>query len=432
MKIKILNRALSLLEGPTNGVKTRAKSQQYDRLNLTADRTRDWKVLHGYRNIYLVGGYVAEGIDLYPLYAIGNGYELESKDEKAKLEIQEFLKRINFYDITWQLMIDAEVVKDGIGEIVLGEGKLDTTPVNVVVRPAECFDIITDSSGKITEYRQVRDFQGNALTTPIPLTPDMAVHYQYMSRPDSPYGISIMERIIHDVNRDTQVSEAITNGIILHGTPKWHININGNRPDAPALTDAEWNEIDREFKDFNSKDQFQTEGDISLDPKDTAGVQNVQQYSDVTMIRVISGMGVPGELLGLRQGTTDATAVTRTAAFFRKVKSCQRDIEQVWNRVIDRVAGKPGLVKLKLNDVDPEDFEQQATAIATLRQGPNPNEVVPWQYARKRLKIPVDEYPPTTPEPLANPLQSGEDNLIDQLNKSAYALEAATRAMAEK
>ncbi|MFA5269883.1 MAG: hypothetical protein WC379_18100, partial [Methanoregula sp.] len=407
MRITAFGRTLSLLEGPTEKALTRAKAWDMKTgLDLTQDPNRTFQRMRGFRNIYLQGGYVAEGIDLFPIYAIGGGYELEIDEEiskkmggqppaeddpegeqkspdqkygeKEKQLVQEFLDRINFFDVQWQLSVDAEVVRDGIAEIVYGRGEAGSIPVNVIPRPAECFEFKTNTTGAITSYDQMFDNRGNSITK-VSLEPRQVLHYQYLSRPDSPYGISLIERTVHDIHRDTRVAEAISAGICLHGTPKWHVKANSTQADRIPLTDDEFADLEDQFKNFNAKDQFVTEGDVVVQALDTAGVQNVQMYSDVSMTRVFAGQGVPGELLGVRQGTTDATAVSRIGAFLKKIKIVQRDIESLWNLgIIDKITGKPGLIKLKLTDANPEDFVQISTAIAALRQGQSPEKVAPW------------------------------------------------------
>jgi hypothetical protein len=396
----IIRRALSLLEGPGDNITTRAKAWNAPAgLDLTQDPARNFRAMRNLRNIYLQGSYIAEGVDLFPLYAIGNGYELEVDEEKGdseqkKKEVEDFLNRINFYDVMWQLMVDAETVRDGVAEIVMGRGSLGQVPVNVVPRPAECFEFDTDQKGRITSYSQTCDNRGNTIQK-ITLLPEQVLHFQFLSRTDSPYGISIVERVVHDIKRDTRVAEAITAGICLHGTPKWHVRINSTRPDAPQISDGDMAALETQFEKFNAKDQFITEGDVLVEALDTAGVQNVQMYSDVTLTRVVAGLGIPGELLGLRQGTTDATAVTRVGAFFKKIKSCQRDIEQLWNtQIIDKITGVPGLVKLKLSDTDPQDFAKMAAAIAQLRTGSDPDAVCPADWCRDTLGVPEDERTP--------------------------------------
>jgi hypothetical protein len=290
-------------------------------------------------------------------------------------------------------MTDALVVRDGIAEIVYGNGALASEPVNVVVRPAECFEFDTDQSGRIISYTQRYDNRGNSITPLITLKPEQVLHYQFASDPTSPYGISLVERAIHDIKRDTRVIEAVANGICLHGTPKWQIAVNKNHPEAPPLSEADWTEFKNQFEDIGAKDNFPTEGDVEMIMHDTAGVNNVQQYNDVAQARVCAAIGAPAELLGLRQGTSDATAVSRISAFYKQIKLTQHDIENMWNvQIIDKITGSPGLVKMKMNHASIDDFLRLATAFAQLRTGMNPDAVAPADYCRERLGIPADEY----------------------------------------
>jgi hypothetical protein len=261
------------------------------------------------------------------------------------------------------------------------------------------------------------------------------LHYQFLSRSDSPYGVSIVERTYHDIARDTKVAEAITNGICLHGTPKWHVKVNSTKQDAVSLSDTEWNDLEDQFEKFNSKDQFITEGDIVVDALDTQGVANVQLYSDVTLFRVCAGMGFPAEMLGLRQGTTDATSVGRTNAFLRKIKIVQRDIESLWNlNIIDKITKRPGLIKLKLTDPNPEDFGKMAAAISSLRTGVDPDAIIPADWARERLGIPEDEREDSEKPSLpVNPAPFGqkEDMGAEDKEKIESAKESAEKELAD-
>ena len=81
------------------------------------------------------------------------------------------------------------------------------------------------------------------------------------------------------------VSEAITAGICLHGTPKWHIKANSTRPDAPQLSDSDRTVLESEFEDFNAKDQFLTGGDVQVQALDTAGVQNAASVNSMFFSR---------------------------------------------------------------------------------------------------------------------------------------------------
>ena len=111
MRIDVFGkRVLSINEGPTEGVQSVAKArpgriagQQSGPppLDLSQDPARNFKNLRGFRNIYLQGAYISEAVDLFPLYAIGNGYELKIDEdmagdgEKAKKDVEEILTKMN-------------------------------------------------------------------------------------------------------------------------------------------------------------------------------------------------------------------------------------------------------------------------------------------------------------------------------------------------
>jgi hypothetical protein len=421
MKIPFTNRTLSLQEGPVGKVISVAKARfaafksGYTHTDLMQDPTRTFTHLRKLRNMYKAGGYISTGIDLYPLWTIAEWYTLESDDEAAKKKIEQFLDEINFNQITTTLMTDALVVRDGIAEIVYGNGMLSETPVNILVRPAECFEFDTDIKGKILQYTQKNDNQGNYLSDPPSLKPHQVLHYQFALDPTSPYGVSLFERAIHDIQRDTRVIDSVTDGIVIHGTPKWQAAVNKNSHDAPPLSDADWTDFKEQFKDINAQDTFPTEGDVELIMHDTQGVPNVQQYSDVTAFRVCAAEGVPAELVGFRQGTSDSTAVSRITAFYKQIKLVQKDIERLWNvRVIDKVTGKPGLVKMKLNSASIDEFLRMSVAISQLRGGIDPDAVCPADFARERLGIPKDEELPEAELPEKEiPVQESGQNPSD-------------------
>ena len=245
MRLKVFGRELSLLEGPLDNVRSRAKAWgTTSGIDLTQDPKRTFTAMRELRNIYLQGGYISEAADLFPIFALGEGYDLNIDEKIAEKSgtdgkkeqqlVKEFFERVNFFDIQWQLSIDAETVRDGIAEIVYGNGQAAGTPVNIVPRPAECFEFRTELSGKITSYDQMYDNRGNTISS-IKFEPANILHYQFLSRPDSPYGISIVERTFHDIKRDTRVAEDVGSAIHLHGTPKYCTVVNGTRPDATKL-----------------------------------------------------------------------------------------------------------------------------------------------------------------------------------------------------
>ena len=91
-------------------------------------------------------------------------------------------------------------------------------------------------------------------------------------------------------------------------------------------------------------------------------------------------------------------------AFLDKISTIQEIVARTYSRkLIDRITGQPGMVWIEFNDVSPEDEKKKAEWMALLRTGPDPDAVVPAEWAREQFGIPPDESPELPPMPMPNP-----------------------------
>lgn len=149
--------------------KTRAKSHTVpEKTNIVWDnKKRTINKLRQYRAAYENGGYISEAIDLYPLFMLSNGYQLQCAEgyDSKKEVVQTLFDKIDITKICWMMCVDSLLVMDGIAEITYGSGKEATVPKGIYVRPAECFEIKTDEYGRPTAYIQKYDEDGNSLSS---------------------------------------------------------------------------------------------------------------------------------------------------------------------------------------------------------------------------------------------------------------------------
>ncbi|MDD2625941.1 MAG: hypothetical protein PHI87_00110 [Candidatus Methanomethylophilus sp.] len=389
------------LQAPVETI-TRAKSYlSINKRVIWENKKREIGKLRKFRAAYENGGYISEAIDLYPLYMLSNGYALHTEDgvsDEARKNVQKLLDSIDINKISWMLTVDSLVVMDGLAEIVFGKGSLSKVPIAIYNRPAECFDFAEDAYGNIIAYIQHYDTDGNSIA-PITLEPKNTIHLKLIPRSDASYGLSLMRRAEDDINRDIDCIESIAKGIKIHGTPKYLTRINANSPDAPPLSDTEFDTLKKEFEDINAKDSFVVEGDIETSMLDVAGVTGVQEYSAVTLERVCAALGIPEELVGMRKGSSDATAVSRINAFFKKIQTFQMTLAQAINTaIIDPAVGQPGKIWIVFNDPDPSDNLKEAQYVESLgRVDPlDAFSVMSAEQMRSRLGIDEDEYKKNT------------------------------------
>jgi hypothetical protein len=212
-----------------------------------------------------------------------------------------------------------------------------------------------------------------------------------------------MDRAEDDINRDLDVIESITKAIHRHGTPKqqWAMGSEENR-----ASDADLKAVRTEIQTMKAMTDFATTHDTKINMLDTAGVQNVDVYSNVSLQRLACALGVPEEMLGLGRGSTEATAVVRMKAFLDRISTIQGIVARAYSRgLIDRITGVPGAVWIEFNDTSVDDEKKVADLIAVLAKLDqfDPWAVITPEWVRERMKIeaPAGEpatAPTTTPD----------------------------------
>ncbi|WP_292366060.1 hypothetical protein [Methanoculleus sp. UBA208] len=314
------------------------------------------------KNIYKKGGIYAEALDQYPLYMFSNGYRLEG-DEVLKKKVQARFDQIDIESVLEIMTIEALVTGDGVAENARGKGSLAKEIVAVIPRGAETFRIKVDSSGDVQEYVQQFNQDGIELETPIPLQTEEVTHLRLLPVAGSPYGLSLLGRAIDEVTRDTKTAEATASAIWRHGYPKYDATVT-NGPEELEVDEQDLKDVEKELEEIEAKNEFVHDGTVTIKNLDQLGAQHVGEYNDATLVRVCASLGVPEELIGLRRGSTDATAVSRIDAFFKRIKTFQKRVGRTVDAsIIDLIVGRPGQVWIVFNDPNPKDFLMKADAV---------------------------------------------------------------------
>ncbi len=329
--------------------------------DLFMDRERSQALLKKYRNVYEQGGAVSQAIDSHPLYILMNGYRLESEDEGAKEQVQELLDRLNIDEVTWQIVVDALVMGDSFSEIVPSRGGGIGA---IVPRDAGQFEIQFDDHGTISYYKQTV-----MMTTgrkEVILAPDQILHITLLNSAGKVYGDSLVGRCYDDINRDARILEGTSNSLYRHGFPKYHVQVG---KEGEVVNETVLKDIKKEFEELHSRNEFITVKDVAINEIDKNNLNGMETIDYMSARRVFSALGVPGDLMGYREGTTDNTAVSRINAFMKRISTFQKKLERVYNQqIIDRELGTPGLVKLAFNDADQQtDGEKIQSLIALLQ-----------------------------------------------------------------
>jgi hypothetical protein len=384
---------------PRTWIETGGKQKEF-----FGEKKRNRETLKKYRDMYEQGGLVSTALDLYPLFILSNGYRLEGDNNN---EIKDWLDSINFPQIVWQAVSDAIVFGDAFQENVGTRGNGGEI-ITLAPRSPIDFNIDYDDKGIIKSYTQVQDENTGTGTK---LKPDQITHLVLLPQSGSLYGLSLMKRAYDDIIRDTKVADASSTAMFRHGFKKYHVKVGR---EAELIPDDILDDIRKKFEDIEVKNEFITPHDIEIKNIDEGGLEKIEEYNDVSLMRVAAALGVPEELVGLKRSSTDNTGTQRIKAFYKKIQTFQGFVAQCYNtNVIDRKTGTPGKIRLIWNDPDPSDENLIATYISKVMMASpqDPFAVFPVQWIQKRFNIEsgeLDNEPATKPSQEV-PEQKGQE-----------------------
>lgn len=334
--------------------------------------TRDTTILKNYRPIYRKGGVVRTALDSYVHYMLSPGYATQSDDENAakQEEIMELLfgKTSEFDEVIRKTATDAICIGDGVALILTGSGGKENIPVALQHLPIERMRFVQDVTGEIEKYELLDTVGGMRVLGSYP--PEQILHICLFPDGDGAYGAGLMESALDEIKHDTTTGESTAAAIRRHGYGIWHARVSSTDPDKPVSV-ADINTVASQLKEIGAKSEIVTAGNVEIIGLNTTGQTNVTSYNDWSLLRLCTALAIPGELLGVRQGTTDATAVERIQNFYKRIKTLQDALAiaintQFLDKTLLALGYSAGDVWIKYNDPSPEDSLKRAQYIATL------------------------------------------------------------------
>jgi len=260
-----------------------------------SDRTT--QTLKRYESYYRGDGTVWAAINSIAFNTIMTGYNIYSENDEAKELITKFLRRIDFDNFALKVVIFCLVYGDSFLEIRYNK---KGTPVRVMDVDPKTMFIDYDDYGDIEAYHQ--EFQGSKGES---IDPKYIAHFSLFPRPESPYGISLIEPSRDTIKRKIRTDEAIANALIRHGFSKYVITV-GQQGERQLAPDDVLKDIDEEFEDITEQNEFIVPWNVKVETIDERGIQGVEDYFNYFQAQSATGLLVSEESLGLGNGSTEA------------------------------------------------------------------------------------------------------------------------------
>ena len=313
-------------------------------------RERDREELDRYEAVYREGGPVAQLIDTraFMIHGVGTEFVTEAEDQTAPVPwsdepvtVAEWLDHALPHrdNLLVQLARDAYIYGDWLVETV-GENRAFDRVVTINPKTMEP---TYDDKGTISEWRQfIKRGPRKDMEAPnSPFAPDEIGHGSLFSIGRDPLGISLVGRIMDQVERFEQNQTAIAEALDKHAFRRWHVQVQA------SVDDQELRRIRQRFHQVSDYRELTTGRDIEIEPLDEGGIgESITDITENDLMGLAAAIGVPEEMAGLGRGSTEATAKVRLQAFERTGRGEQRDMAAQFERevlrdIVDRFSPFP-------------------------------------------------------------------------------------------
>lgn len=359
--------------------------------SLMTSSERTVKNLKLYYQYYHGEGTVWAAINSIAFNTIMTGYHIVSNDENAKKLIEDFCFNINLDSNLLNATIYALVMGDSFLEIIYKKDKVNIARIKQI--DPKTMIINFDDFGDVQSYQQT--IGG---TKRDPIDPEYICHINLFPRPDSPYGISLIEPSRDTIKRKIRTDQALASAIIRHGTSKYVATI-GTEKEKQSPPPKVLDKIKKDLEDISEKQEFVIPWNCKIETIDEKGIQGVEEYFNYFQAQAVVGLLCPEEALGLGKGSTEATARIKAIMYERMIQSFQlrisRIIEQeLFNKVLEANNIDINTVKIKFNSVTDEDEAMKAKWMGNILHGFRGTAIKPFTINEIRAyfgKEPVDE-----------------------------------------
>lgn len=312
---------------------------------------RSTEQLNTFWSLYRNDGTIFAAVNLIAFNTVMVGYTIQGDDDDAKNLIKLKFKQIGMDNHLLSMVRLALVLGDSFTEKIYNKkgGISRLKKIN-----PKTMEIIDDLYGDIQGYQQnVGGKKGKKID------PKFVSHFNLFEDLDTPYGISIIEPSLDAIQRMRNTDAALASAVIRHGMPKYVATV-GTSSEGVLPPDEVLDDIQTELEDITHKTEFTIPWNVSITTIDEQGIQGIEEYFSYFLTKVVLGLMVPEESLGLGGGSTEATASVKAVLFERMIKAFQNRLAYVIrtdiiNEILEENGYDPDTVYIKFNSVTEED-----------------------------------------------------------------------------
>jgi len=345
-----------LLEKSVNNSKTKASSiaRESKVIEDTQGLIKKRVTVKELQLLYLNNQFIFRGVNVRADEMTSRGYELYDGDETGLKECTALLERSGGNNLFWQYSVNADVAGDGYLESVINDSKTKiaylrhVNPINFGwwTDPENGEAIVLNDDRTPKAYMQIV-YDVDAKEERLEVTKDRIYHLKFNTFGDEFNGISSIQPVYNTSIRLMNMEQAAAEAAVKTANPTWVVSTKSKSPADLAKWAGTLGRI-------SAKEVVFLPDGVDVNIK-SPGPQNFSDYSDYFLDAVVAALGVPKSILtgsGGGEGSNRSTTQVLSKHFYSVIRSNQRYVEEIFNKIFADYAEMAGFKAPKLRFID--------------------------------------------------------------------------------
>jgi len=302
------------------------------------------------QGLYLNNQFIFRGVNIRADELVTRGYRIVEGDERGREACTELIDASGGSNLFWQFSINTDVGGDGYLEKVRNQSGTKIAllkhlnPLNFGFWTAQENNtrIVLGADNTPEAYMQIiTDDEGKEIRKKI--EKDRISHLRFNTFGDEFKGVSNLQPVFNTSIRLMNMEHAAAEAAVKTANPTWVVETETKS----VMELAKWAQA---LGKVSAKEVLFLPNGVKT-KLESPGTQNFSAYSDYFLDAVVAALGVPKSILtgsGGSDGSNRATTQTLSKHFYSVIRSNQKYIEVVFNKIFEEYAEMAGFTAPKL------------------------------------------------------------------------------------
>lgn len=299
--------------------------------------------------VYRNDAMIYNAINAISNWSVARGYFLDTKNPKAKKDVNDFLESFSFRELLIDIVRHLHIYGNAFVEVAYTDSGIPDSmyildPKNIDFQ-RNGTDVLIDKFGDPISYRYYRG------GTWIDLPAGKVLHFKINTVADSFWGIGVIEPLYKILTIKKNIELGLGEAIYRVGFP-WVIVKIGDIDNEPSQ--SQLNEEGANFSDVSSRNALVVPYFYNIQFVESKSLENAGKYTDYFSGQVIAGTGVPKSILmGVGDDSNRNVAQAQQQNFAIILQSVQKMVaEKIEKKIFVKLSNNK--VALRFEEIIPE------------------------------------------------------------------------------